>query len=467
MISDFSSVLSATFGQTIPHPDLTLIRELKRIHPNSQIVATTEGRDTTFPILEYLESINIRAEIVKSDSHASFEYDSSKEFRKVLPMIIAGITTFTYVQTNFHAYKVMWNYAMSMHFFYAFVFEADDDSLGRQLASEVYKWAEKLKEEIWVYEEGRWAKNEDMFRAIRAASWDDVVLHPSFKEGIRRDTETFFNSQEIYRSLGITWKRGILLLGPPGNGKTESIKALLNEFPNAALYVKSFSTPYGPEYGVRGIFEKARKHAPCILVLEDLDSMVTDEVRSFFLNEMDGLAQNEGILTIATSNHPERIDDAILNRPSRFDVKYDYTLPDFELRQAFASKWIRKIGGLGSIAGGGSGVTFTNSSADLVKKLAEKTEGWTFAFLKELFISFLLRIAHDSSLRKRENCSHIEQHSPDDVLMDQVDKLSAQILHVRKEEEGKDFKPAKVEGLGRWLPPFLDTPSRGRSAQAF
>lgn len=119
--------------------------------------------------------------------------------------------------------------------------------------------------------------------------------------------------------------------------------------------------------------------------------MVVPKVRSFFLNELDGLAANAGILTIATTNHPERIDDAIVNRPSRFDVKYNFTLPESELREAFAMKWLAKFG---ESHGGGEkmdgtmkrarAVKFATGHEELAAKIAEMTDGFSFAFMKEL-----------------------------------------------------------------------------------
>ena len=66
--------------------------------------------------------------------------------------------------------------------------------------------------------------------------------------------------------------------------------------------------------------------------------MVAQHVKSLFLDELDGLVQNQGILAIATTNHPERTGDVILNRPSRFDVKYNFALPSEPLRKQFAFK---------------------------------------------------------------------------------------------------------------------------------
>ncbi len=69
------------------------------------------------------------------------------------------------------------------------------------------------------------------------------------------------------------------------------------------------------------VFNKARQLSPCVLVLEDLDSLVDDVNRSFFLNQLDGLEKNDGLLVIGTTNHFDRLDPGISTRPSRFDRK--------------------------------------------------------------------------------------------------------------------------------------------------
>ena len=69
------------------------------------------------------------------------------------------------------------------------------------------------------------------------------------------------------------------------------------------------------------VFGKARAEAPCVLILEDLDSLINDDNRSFFLNQLDGLESNDGLLVIGSTNHYDRLDPAITKRPSRFDRK--------------------------------------------------------------------------------------------------------------------------------------------------
>ena len=67
------------------------------------------------------------------------------------------------------------------------------------------------------------------------------------------------------------------------------------------------------------VFSKARVLAPCVLILEDLDSLINDRNRSFFLNQLDGIEGNDGLLLIGTTNHFDRLDPGLSERPSRFD----------------------------------------------------------------------------------------------------------------------------------------------------
>ncbi len=89
----------------------------------------------------------------------------------------------------------------------------------------------------------------------------------------------------------------------------------------APLYVKSFRSWRGEEGSMSEVFNKARQMAPCILILEDLDALINDGNRSFFLNQLDGLEGNDGLLIIGSTNHFDRLDPALNNRPSRFDRK--------------------------------------------------------------------------------------------------------------------------------------------------
>jgi transitional endoplasmic reticulum ATPase len=77
----------------------------------------------------------------------------------------------------------------------------------------------------------------------------------------------------------------------------------------------------GEEVAMADVFNKARQLAPCVIILEDLDSLINDRNRSFFLNQLDGLERNDGLLIIGTTNHFERLDPGLSTRPSRFDRK--------------------------------------------------------------------------------------------------------------------------------------------------
>lgn len=258
---------------------------------------------------------------------------------------------------------------------------AETQELANAFFAAVCAWNTEIRadQELLVFEEGHWQKSQDLRQAIRQASFESLVLAGSLKHDIRTDLEQFYAARATYARYGIPWKRGILFIGPPGNGKTHAIKALVNQLQLTCLYVRNFTGPHSSEHqNIRRVFQRAQEATPCVLVMEDIDTLVNDHNRSFFLNEMDGFKPNEGVVTLATTNYPEQLDPALRNRPSRFDRKYHFDLPASSERQTYIARWNEQL------------QPELRLSAQGVQQVAEQTEGFSFAYLKELFLASMM-----------------------------------------------------------------------------
>ncbi|KAF8914171.1 P-loop containing nucleoside triphosphate hydrolase protein [Gymnopilus junonius] len=247
-------------------------------------------------------------------------------------------------------------------------------------------WSNAIHEEIWVFNQGFWQKDHGLWVEVQKADWKDVILKDEFKKALQKDVYGFFSSKSVYKELGIPWKRGLIMHGPPGNGKTISLKTIMKtcgEKGFAPLYVKSFQSYMGEEGAMATVFDKARQLAPCVIILEDLDSLINDRNRSFFLNQLDGLEGNDGLLIIGTTNHFDRLDPGLSTRPSRFDRKYYFGDPDESERRLYALYWQQKLAP-------NKDIEFPDQ---LVIKVAESTDKFSFAYLKEAFVSSLVTFA--------------------------------------------------------------------------
>jgi ATPase family associated with various cellular activities (AAA) len=285
---------------------------------------------------------------------------------------------------------------------------AESPEVARGFYAAVCGHKAEVVDELLVFDGGKWTGSGRLFRQIGGTTFDNLVLPEKLKGEIQADVGRFFASREAYQKYGVPWKRGLLFVGPPGNGKTHAIKALINATGRPCLYIKTFeSDDWTEETGIRRVFERARAASPCLLVLEDLDSLVSAENRSFFLNEMDGFAANVGILTIATTNHPGKLDPAILDRPSRFDRKYHFGLPARPERLAYIERWDRTLEPESRLTSGGE------------IEAADRTEGFSFAYLKELFLSSLMAWVATP-----------EPKSMDAILLDQVATLREQMRSI-------------------------------------
>lgn len=316
------------------------------------------------------------------------------------------------------------------------------------------KWTSELHEEIYVFDSGRWQKNRDLWSAVQTSTWDDVILDPAMKKTLINDVHGFFDSRAVYEEYKVPWKRGIILHGTPGCGKTISIKALMNTLQAknvASLYVKSFDACQGMQYSINAIFAKARVMAPCLLIFEDLDSLVKDEVRSYFLNEVDGLEDNNGLLLIGSTNHLERLDPGTSKRPSRFDRKYHYKLPGEQERKLYCQYWQRKLHG-------NSKIELNDDINEIVAKL---TEGFSFAYMKELFVQALLTIVSGRADDQGEvQDLNVEQVASETKVLENPAKLAKD--GERTDTGGSAAGEGHVVAAGRKVPE-IDVPDHLRS----
>ncbi|CAJ2510272.1 Uu.00g061720.m01.CDS01 [Anthostomella pinea] len=322
------------------------------------------------------------------------------------------------------------------------------------LILEAGRWATELHGELFVFDQGGWQKNAELYRSVMKASWDNVILDADMKKAIIDDHLNFFESRKTYQRLQVPWKRGIIYYGPPGNGKTISIKAMMHTLysrdePVPTLYVRSLVSYAGPEYSLRIIFEKARQFAPCYLVFEDLDSIVSDNVRSYFLNEVDGLKNNDGIFMIGSTNHLDRLDPGISKRPSRFDRKYLFPDPNLGDRIAYCKFWQSKLAD-------NDDIKFPDK---LCTAIAEIMDKFSFAYMQEAFVAALLAIAREteSTLPSKE----VVTRDMDDgwlgvSLVDGDDGLNELVLwvEIKKQVEilREGMKEKRAAAMGRQKP---------------
>ncbi len=213
---------------------------------------------------------------------------------------------------------------------------------------------------------------------VTASSWDDLVLPAKMARDIRSNVEGFFASPERYAALGIPHRRGFLFAGPPGCGKTLTLKTLASNTP--AKFISVLGTADVDDGMLRSALDLAEGCTPAVVLLEDLDRIVNAKGVSIshFLNLLDGIKVLNGVLVIATCNEPDRLDPALIHRPSRFDRVWRFDLPKYEQRLEL----LRRKGG-----------TFFSESA--LVETARQSEGFSMAYVQEIIVSALLECAHN------------------------------------------------------------------------
>ena len=199
-------------------------------------------------------------------------------------------------------------------------------------------------------------------------SLDGIIEFPHTNcEEILNEIKSFWNLEDKFMKHSLVYKRGILLWGPPGSGKSCAIKLISKDVINRNGIVINFNHPELFREGILKL-RMIEPDTPIVVTMEDIDSTFERFCETDVLNILDGLIDVKKIVYLATTNYPEKLKSRIINRPSRFDRRFKIGHPTSESRRIY--------------------LQFLDKDKDFDHdKWVKDTDGFSFSHLKELFVS--------------------------------------------------------------------------------
>ncbi|MFC1670042.1 AAA family ATPase [Spirochaetota bacterium] len=231
---------------------------------------------------------------------------------------------------------------------------------------------------------------------IEHTPWREIKITRELHKTIDFHIVNFINNIEEIKKKGVKTSRGIILSGNPGNGKTLLGKVLASNMnvPFVWVTAKDVEKCFGPYTQNHDFFDFAVNISPVILFIEDADIYLKDRFEnpnkstlSEFLNKLDGLKDNRGVLTIITANNPEMLDEAVKNRPKRFDVIIEFPNPPIEQRKEILTDELFEY--------------IRGEDKKLINEIAQKLNGFSGAHIKE----FAERLKMSSVYNKKKYIS--------------------------------------------------------------
>jgi hypothetical protein len=250
----------------------------------------------------------------------------------------------------------------------------------------------------WEIVRNGWQSSQWLPRESISLGSPQLLLSAQIRQRVEAEIIGFFspNVELLYKDLKVPYRRGVLLHGPPGNGKTSLIRFIGSALPELPMLVLRPCAHFDADT-LGEIFKKWSAVAPSVLIIEDLDWLLKQVNISAFLNALDGIdsgsengneesnlatrsaaaAVGHGLLLIATTNHPDQLDPAVNNRPGRFDVVMEIGCPDQTLRREFFAHRLPLV------------------DAGFLDQLSQATDGLSFAHLQEVLRASALQAIHE------------------------------------------------------------------------
>ena len=318
-------------------------------------------------------------------------------------------------------------------------------------------------------------------KSAEGIKFADVAGEDEAKENLSEIVD-YLHDPAKYKEIGASMPKGILLVGPPGTGKTMLAKAVAGEA-NVPFFSMSGSEFVEMFVGmgaskVRDLFRQAKEKAPCIVFIDEIDAIdkkrdgqlggndEREQTLNQLLTEMDGFDGNNGVIILAATNRPESLDPA-LTRPGRFDRRVPVELPDLKGREDILKVHARKVkiaedvdfGKIARMASGASGAELANIINEAALRAVR--DGRRFATQADLEESIEVVIAgyqkknaimtdHEKRIVAYHEIGHAlvaakQTHSAPVQKITIVPRTSGALGYTMQVEEGNHYLMSKVE----------------------
>jgi len=226
-----------------------------------------------------------------------------------------------------------------------------------------------------IYQSQQWGLYIQQQKAILS----DEIIDLPIKEiqEIVADIERFWDPETKlkFKDYNMTYKRGIIVWGPPGNGKSYMMQIIIRNLIKRDGVIFTLDTVDSVERFISfaNTFRRVEPDRPLVVILEDIDNVVEagQSILSALMNVLDGVNQIDNVVYLATTNYPNKLEERISNRPSRFDRKYEIGAPDPKVREAYIIGKMKP----------------EDKKRVNIQEWVDKTEGFSVSHIKELIVS--------------------------------------------------------------------------------
>jgi len=227
------------------------------------------------------------------------------------------------------------------------------------------------------------------FNFMKRSEMVDELLawNPEIRKQLKKDVLDFLLLMPILGERGLPNSRGVILSGAPGTGKTMYAKSLAAEAETTTILISA--EMIHQRHDVKSAFKLARRLAPSLVIIEDIDTAGTvsrkftdHPILGEYLQAMDGMEPNNGVVVLATTNHTENIDPAISDRPGRFDRIIEVPLPDKSQRKEIIQNLMRNM-------------PTKIVSGKAIAVIASKSKGLSGAWIREVIQTAMIEAISD------------------------------------------------------------------------